>query len=1050
MDQTQDVKRLNKEKIERAAKSPLAFFIERWRVSILIIIGIVLWGTISVLSLPREANPEVKIPYGVVSTVFSGASPKDVEELVTDKIEDKIQNVDNIRRITSSSSFSISTVFVEFEADADLDKSIQDLKDAVGEVVGLPADAEDPMVSDVSFSDQPIVTFSMSGDLSDEELKAIGERAQDELENISDVSSVDLIGARQREITVALIPGALERLGMPVSQVLGALQSGNANLPIGTVEFDGVKYNVRSEGVFVSADDVANLVVRSGPSGTVLLSDVAAVRNELKEKTSISRVSVAGGESLPAISLQVHKRTGGNIIEIVDAAKGRLDELKQEGIIPQNLKIETTSDLSVFIRQDFNTLTNSAFQTMIIILVLLTLALSFRKALVAMICLPIVFLLTFGVLAWTGSTLNSLVLFSLVLSMGLLIDTFIVLLEGIHDGLLQGMSPREAALYSIETYKWPVISGVLTTIAAFLPMFLVSGIMGEFLQTLPITISSTLGSSLFIGLVIMPGIAALVLSRGKQEWVKEEKTIIERRITDPLARWYSIKIRSLLSSRKKKWRFVLSLTGAFVVAMGLVIGGVIPVSLFPSVDVESFYVNIEMPSGSVLENTDAVTKNVEDILSQVPEINTYVTNVGVALSTFDGGGGGGGSDSSQIVVNLVDEKDRELKSFEVADKIRTKTAGISEAEVTVSELTAGPPTGAPVEIRITGDDIVALEQTSDEVKSFLKGIEGVRDVETDVRQSPPEFVFQLNHDLLGRYGLNAISVASAIRTTISGSTAGSITVAGDDLDIRVQSGKDPLNIDELRSLTVVSHSGQVVRMDQLGTFNIEPASESIRHRDLQRIVNVRAQLQGPSIADVQQEFEKAKDTLRVSEGIQLNFGGEVEDINQSFTELWYSMSVAVVLILFIMVLQFNSFKQPFIILLTLPLAVIGVVVGTLLLGLEFGFATFLGIVALSGIVVNDAIILIDRINYNVKVRKLELAEAVSEAGEARLEPIMITTLTTIAGVLPLAFADEFWRGLSIAVAFGIAFATVLTLGLVPMLYLKWESKSWVKQRKLQN
>ncbi|PIR97317.1 MAG: hypothetical protein COT91_02025 [Candidatus Doudnabacteria bacterium CG10_big_fil_rev_8_21_14_0_10_41_10] len=1037
---------INRKKIEDGSKNPLSFFIRRSRLTVLIVVGIAIWGAVAGLSLPQEANPEVKIPFGVVTTVFPGASPTDVEELVTNKIEKKVENLDKVKLITSESSLSFSSVFVEFEASADLDKSIQDLKDAVSEVRGLPNEAEDPEAMGINFNDFPVVTFSVVGDLTDIELKNLGETIQKELESISGVSNVSVTGIREREISVKVNPGELERLGISINQVVGAMQAANISLPLGDVEVGELSYNVTSSGKFNSVEDLNNVVVKSSPAGSVFLSDVAKISDGLREAKSISRVSLDGGQPKPAISLQIFKRTGGNIIEIVDAAKEKIENLETEGVIPVTAQVEVTNDVSQFIRQDFTTLRNSGLQTIVIIFILLTLALSFRKAVTAILSIPLVFMMALGILSLTGSTLNSLVLFSLVLSMGLLVDTIIVLLEGIHDGLKQGFSPSEASIYSLQTYIWPVLAGVLTTISAFIPMFLVSGIMGEFLKTLPITIAATLGSSLFVGLVIMPGIAALLLRTGRKVDV-EKDTIFEKYLIHRTEALYSRFITRIIASRSLKRRFVGVLAGLFVVAVGLVALGIIPIQLFPVIDVDYFTVNIELLTGSPLESSNKITIEVENQILELSEVKNFVTNIGVVLNTGEGGVGGSNENTAQIVVNLTVLNERDRKSFDIAADLREKFEGIAGATITVSELTAGPPTGAPVEIRITGNDFIDIDTAAGQVVGLLEEIDGVINIESDSKLSPPEFSFELVHDNMGRYGLTAASVATGLRAAVEGVTATNITLDGDDIDVVVTfSGSKISSVEELKNLGIVSPSGQVVKLDQIARFEISPSLEVVRHRNLDRVVNIRGDVEGTSSSVVKKVFEEKIAEVNLPKNVSAQFGGEVEDIQQSFTELWYSMIVAVILILFIMTVQFDSFKQPFIIILTLPLAVIGVVFGTFILGLEFGFATFLGVVALSGIVVNDAIILIDRINYNLKTRKLKISESIVEAGNARLEPIIMTTLTTIAGVTPLAFADAFWRGLSVAVAFGIAFATVLTMVLVPILYLKFEGKAWMKKR----
>ena len=1041
-----EIDRLNAEKIEKAKRGFLGFFVARYRFIIILLIGITLWGLFGLSSLPREANPEVEVPFAVIITAFPGASPTDVEELLTDKIEERAKNVENVKLVTSNSSLSVSTVNVEFEASADLDKSVADLKDAIEELRDLPKEAEEPQVIELNFNNQSVVTISLVGELTDAEFKRLADLVKEELESINGVSEVTTAGVREREITVALNPGELERLNISISQIVAGIQAANTSIPLGDVVVDETSYNVRTTGKFRSERDLKNIVVKAGPESVVLLGDVAEIQNELREKKSLSLIGVGGADPLPAISFQIFKKTGGNIIEVVDASRQKLEGLKAAGVIPEKLAIEVTNDFSQFIRDDLNTLGRSALQTIAIIFVLLTLALNFRQGVLGALSIPLVFLMSFGMLALAGATLNSLTLFSLVLSMGLLVDSMIVILEGIHDGILQGMKPRDAALYSIETYKWPITAGVLTTISAFVPMFLVSGIVGEFLKTFPTTVAITLFSSLAVGLLILPGVVAVTLRRAGKPGEKERRSLMERYAVDKIRDKYRRFIDSILISRKKKWTFVSILMATFILAAATLPLGLIPVELFPNIDVDFLYVNIELPVGQTLAATAAVAKQTEREIAAIPEVKNYVANIGAGIVDLNNAGpmSPGSENKAQIVVNLTDLSERDRKSRAIARDLRQRLTQINGAKITVEEPAGGPPTGAPIEARVTGDNLAEVRSVARATESLLKKIEGAVNVNSDDRITPPEFSFVLDHERLGRFGLSAASVGTSLRASLEGVTATEINIDGDDVDVVVKlKNTDAISIGELKNLSVISPTGRQIKFDEIASFEITPALESIRHRDLKRIISVRADADGVSPGEVTAKLNKRLAELNLPQGVEVSLGGEVEDINRSFTELWYSMSLAVILIFLIMVLQFNSYRQPFIILMTLPLAVIGVIFGTLVLGLSFGFATFLGVVALGGIVVNDAIVLIDRINYNINVRNLELREAITEAGQSRLQPIIMTTLTTIAGVTPLAFVDEFWRGLSVAIAFGIAFATILTLVLMPILYQKMQGKRWL-------
>lgn len=1048
--QHEDKAVIEKEYIEKTRKSFFGFFIVRSRLTYIIIAAIFIGGILALTQIPRESDPEVKIPFAVVTTPFLGASPADVESLVTDKIEKKLEELDNVKLITSSSRNGISSITVEFEAEADLDKSIRELKDKVQEVSGLPNDAEDPIVNEIRANDTPIITFSLAGDLPDAQLKKLGEIIQDELESIPGVSEVPLSGTRAREFLVELKSGELARLNLAPDQVIAAINSANQDSPIGTITISDVNYNVRTSASIQTIEDIRSIVVTSSNGSVITIGDIALVSDGLAEKTTISRISLNGNEPVNTVSLTLFKKTGGNILQIVDEAKQRLEELQELEVIPRDVSVETSSDFSVFIRNDLNTLGRSGVQSIILIFILLWLALSAREALISLFAIPLSFFIAFLVLNETGNTLNSLTLFALVLSLGLLVDTFIVILEGIFHNVREGFSSLDASLLSVGHYRKPLLSGVMTTVAAFVPMLLVSGILGEYLKYLPITIMITLLASLFISFTIVPALAAIVLKTGNGNGVVKE-SVLEKYITNRLRAIYRKRIGAFLRNRRQKRNMLLSLIGLFVVGLGLLIGGLIPVLLFPPVDVDFVFVDLEMPIGTELAVTSDVAAEIEEFLLSREYIKSFVTSIGTSSMGFDIGGGTQSNEHlANFNINLVDEEDRELKSYEIIDDLREGVDGVTtRGLITIQELGFGPPTGVPIEARITGNDLNELGSIAQNLKTILENTTGVVNVESNQDRSPADFTFTLKRDELARLGLSASDVSRFLRTTLYGVTATEISSIDEDIDVVVKFNKDTFtSIGALENLTIPNSRGEQVKVSRIADISLKPALATIRHRDFERTITIQADLADGYVPTVVvPEVEEQLSKQGIPDGYSVEFGGEVEDIEQSFSELWNALFVAVVLILVILVLQFDSFKQPLAILLVLPLTFIGVVIGLLIFNLPFSFSVFLGLVALSGIVVNDAIVLLDKTNRNRNEKGMNIVEALSDAGDTRLQPIILTSLTTIIGVIPLAFADEFWIGLSISIIFGLTFATILQLFVVPMIYLKFEGKSERRQKR---
>lgn len=1023
-------KAFNKEK-----NSVAGFFIKNFRFTYLIILVVIVLGIVSYFSLPKEADPEIHIPYASVVTFYPGASPSDIEELVTEKIEKEIKNIDNLKLYTSSSGLGISSIFVEFYAEADIDSCVADLKDAVDKAKpGLPGEANDPIVAQLNFTDYPIVTYAISGDYSDGELKDIAEEIKEELKSVKDVSKVEIVGGIEREFHVILDQAKMANYSIGIDQVRAAISRTNVSLPVGDIEMDGYKYNIRIAGKFKEINDLNNVVVATYDSSPVLLSDLAFIKDSHKEKTSISRLFIAGeGEAQNAISLQVYKKTGGNIIQIVKTSDEAVDKWKDGNEI-SGVGIKKLNDYSEFIRRDLKTLGTSGLQTFILINLILLLILSFRGALVTALSVPIAFLMAFIFLNVQGMTLNSMVLFSLVLSLGLMVDNAIIIMEGIDEYAKQhGKSIYEAAILSVWNFKWPIISGTMTTVCAFAPMFLVSGIMGEYMAILPKTIIVTLLSSLFAAIIIIPTLATRFIKKVSANGNGDSKKRMFCFVShiNKLKEAYTKFLRSILPYKKKRRKLVATFWILFVLAVLVPVTGLMKVEMFGVIDFDYFYVNAKLPAGSSLEATSDVTAKMEEVIAQIPELDNYVVSIGSNMNIMEGSSG---FHKSNIIVNLVEAGERRRKSYEISKALREELAQIKEAEITIDELSGGPPTGAPIEVRVFGDDIKDITKTAYRVKEYLEGVSKVINVKLSISDSSGEFVFNIDKNKADFFGLSVASIASTLRNAVYGVESTSVNINGEDVDIVLKYNKDEFKSPEdLKDVMIFGPLG-AVPLDQVAQVKLEPALLAINHRDGKKVINVSADLEaGGNVAKITKEFEDKKEEFITSDNIKIMVGGEVEDIEKSFREIFTSMILAVFLIAGILILQFNSFKQPLIIIFALPLSMIGVILGLNLTGQAFSFLAFIGIVALAGIVVNDAIVLIDRINKNI-ADGMDYEYAIINGGVSRMQPIFLTSLTTVAGIFPLIWADEMWRGFSITVISGLIFSTMLTLIVMPVLY----------------
>jgi multidrug efflux pump subunit AcrB len=1035
------------------------FFVNRWRITVLALVAMVMWGTIGLFSIPKESDPEVVIPIAVVSVAYPGASPADIEKLVTDKIEERVERLDDVKNISSSSIEGVSSVTVEFEASADLDESIRKLREEVDNAKpNLPEDATDPVVTEIRMDDQAIVTISLLGNLAPEELEYYGEELQSILEQTPKVSKVNLYGIEDKQMQVFVDAAALEGYGLSIGQVVSQIRANHADMPIGSLLLDDYYYQASIKGQFENAEDLLELPIANINGQNIFLRDIAEVREFFAPANSEASVyQTKTGSEKPSVTLEIYKQAGGNILNMVDETKLKVDKYQNE-VLPPGVDVFVANDYSEFIRDDINTLGRSAVQTILIIFIVLFVALGFREAFLTSLSIPLIFAIGFGALFMVGETLNSLTLFALILSLGLIVDTSIVIMEGIHENIyVNKMSPKQAAYLSVKMYKTPLIASTLTTVSVFLPMAMMSGIMGEYMKHLPITITIVLFASLFVALFILPAIAVFFFQVFKQKKVR--KPLLSY-VVEPLSKWHKEKLRKVLPSRGRRWSWVISMFALMILAASFIPMGWLKVQMFPSIDLDFFWVNVTAPVGTTLEETDVIVKDVEARIRELDYVDNYITVLGSGGVSFGlGGGGAGGSNKAAITVNLVKPDDgRMVKSYELTEELRSKMADITAADIEIQEASAGPPSGAPVEVRVYGENLPETENAANAIAKALENIDGAQEVTTDIESGTGEFHFTLKRDKLAYYGLTSAQVAGELRTAVFGDDSVKILQDGNETPIVVKLDyrndeclndsatqliekrdkvtlcrSNPRSATDIQNLMIASPKGMVA-LGELAEIKLKSTVTSIRHKDRERVVSVRGyNKEEVQIVDIVTSLEQKIDEMELPSSIRVEFGGETEDITESYISLGYAMIVGVLMILFLLVLQFQSFKQPFIIMFILPLSLIGVFAGLTLLGRNFSFPGFIGIVALLGVVVNDSIVLIDRINYHVGTGREKMDSIVTAAGE-RLQPIILTSITTAFGVLPLAFANELWADLAWTIVFGILFSTVLTLIMVPIFY----------------
>ncbi|MFH1047125.1 MAG: efflux RND transporter permease subunit [Patescibacteria group bacterium] len=1034
------------------------FFLRNRKFTSVLMTLIVIVGLVSVFMIPKEAMPDVDFPIAVVSTSFPGASALDVEQFVTDEIESRVLHLEDVDNVTSTSSRGMSTVVVEFDVDANSFEKMNDLKDAVDLAKpSLPDEANDPMVQKISFDEMPIISVSVSGPYNLAQLKSYAEDLKTEIERVAGVSKVNVLGGEDREISVLLDRAQLNSYNLSIGQVIQAISMANTDIPVGSIETAGEIFAIRFSGKMADAEDIRNVPVGSVNDTPVLVRDVGQVVDGYREVASISQLSVDGSKPEPSVTLSIYKVSGGNVLSIVKNIEQTMAEA-QADFLPNDLLVKKTEDNAAYIRQDLSDLSVNGLETIVIVFLLLLAFLGLREAFIAGAAIPMTFLISFAVLASIGFTLNSLTLFSLILALGILVDSAIVVTEAMNRAIRAGESARDAAFLTIAKFKLPLISGTLTTVFAFIPMLLTSGIMGEYIRSIPISVSIVLLASLFVALAIVPVLSMkhMAADRRQRRWFGLAKYFRHERLTglaalrerliESMGNRYTNFLSRMLGDRRKFRLMAITLSVAFALSVALPFVGLLKVNMFPVDDSDVLYINFSAPLGTTLGSTFEAMSPIETLLLADDQIESFVLNAGSSYS----GGFGFGSSSPQVgfaVVNL--HEDRSQTSSEITERYRAALAAEYDGsvyQVDVSQPSSGPGGELPVVVRITGDDLIELESLANQIADELRDIEGATGVGTSIAETNGEFVVYVDRQKAQLYGLTAMQIAGLLRNSVYGSEATTLSIDSNDVGVNVRYQLDPnaadgtatrvADIGDIGTLTVTTPRG-TVPLSTFLTTRFEGSQASISHEDGNRVVRVESDLLGGATAQVVlNDLSKRLERLDIPSGYTINFGGDMEAINESFTDLFRAMILGIFMIAGLLIWQFKSYRQPLFVLVTIPLALIGVFPGLTLVGQPLTFPGFIGVVALAGIVVNNAIILIDEIN-SLRKGGADRLDAIREAARTRLQPILLTTITTVAGILPLAITNPTWGPLGYSIAFGLLFSTVLTLFVVPMLYARY-------------
>ncbi|ELR72354.1 RND multidrug efflux transporter [Fulvivirga imtechensis AK7] len=1085
---------------------------------------IVVMGISSYINLPKDSYPEVEQPMVYVGTSYPGNSPVDIENLITRPLEKEINDISEIDNIKSTSVQDYSTIIVEFQPDMEIEEALRKVKDAVDKAKAeLPSDLDkDPNVFEMDFSEMPIMNINLSGNYSLEELENIAEDLQDELEKIREISSVEIRGVDDKEVKIMANPYLMEARKVSFEDIENAIRAENITFSGGNIKEGDVRRTIRVVGEFKDPQDMLDVVVKYENNSIVYLGDIATIDFGYKERQSYARLAMK-----PVVSVDVIKGSGENLLIATEKINKVLEQMKER--FPPGLEIAITNDQSQMTRDLVNSLENNIISGVILVVLVLLFFLGTRNALFVGIAIPVSMFISFMILSALGITINMMILFSLILALGMLVDNGIVIVENVYRLMEQGYDRWEATKLGVGEVAWPIITSTATTLAAFLPLALWPGLMGEFMKYLPIGVIITLASSLFVALVINPVLISAFMRIENKEHVDHRKILrnaglfVIVGILFIFMGWIAFGNLSVFfgllillnvyvlmpASRKFQRSFLPWLEDIYSRTLTFALHGYRPwlffwgtiLLLFLSIFLNTVrppkvlffpenmpkYVNvfIEFPIGTDIEKTNEFSMQIEQKVLQVIEpyneiVESMIAKVGQDTADPNDPSSFGQTDTpnkARITVNFVEFKDRNgINTTEVMEKIRSAIKGYPGVSISVDKDAAGPPVGKPVSVEVSGEDLATLIDLVDRMRNYINeaGIAGIENLQTDLETGKPELLVNIDREKARRFGLSTNMIASEIRTSLFGKEISKFKQGEDDYEIQLRLQDEyRYDLEALRNKQVTFRNqvtGKMIQIPVSAVADVEYSTTfgSVKRKDLDRVITLYSNvIGGYNPTAINEDIKELLQDFEMPVGYSYKFGGEQEKQAEEMAFLQQALILAIFIIFLIIVAQFNKITTPFIIMSSVVLSTVGVILGLFVFNMEFVvIMTMIGIISLAGVVVNNAIVLIDFIELirgrkqaQFGVEKLDFKhvnEAIAEAGKTRLRPVLLTAITTILGLIPLAVGINFdfikffssydsdfylggdnvvfWGPMSWTIIFGLTFATFLTLVIVPIMY----------------
>lgn len=1003
--------------------------------TILIFVGLMVMGLYSLIKLPVDLYPEMELPFVVVYTTYPGASASDIESNVTRPLENSLNSVSKLKEITSRSSDAVSAIFMEFEYGTDLDEASNDIRSAISFTERtLPDGSEKPTIVKFNTNMMPIIFYAITAKESYAGLeKILDEKVVNPLNRIEGVGAVSLTGVPGRKIYIDVDPRKMEAYNLTIEQIGNILRAENMNLPAGYIEMGNTDYPLRIQGEFPESDVLKNIVVSSYGGSSIYLKDIAEVRDTIRESKLDTKINGSKG-----MGLFVQKQSGGNTVQVTREIEKTLVRLEKD--LPPDVKIEKLFDSASFIKDSINNLTETLmFAAIFVVLVVLFFLGRWRATFIVILTIPISLVVAFIYLFVSDASINIISLTSLSIAIGMVVDDAIVVLENITKHIERGSRPREAAIYATNEVWLAVIVTTLTVVAVFFPLTFVTGLTGVLFKQLGMSVTITIITSVFAAITLTPTLSALLL-----KWypIKEDAPFWTydgsiRKGLDRFDRFYEKTLRWAL--HHKTFTVIASLL-VFIVSMSLF--AFIKTEFFPQADESRITATVELQTGTRVDQTIRTADKLDSLIrAKYPEVNLVSTSAG----SDDQGGWAAmfsaqGTHTITYSIRLVPIEERKRSSFEIADEIRADLARYPEIiNYTVSTSdNMGSFGGNTVDVEVYGYNIAQTNIVAEELAEKIKKIKGAKDVTISRDKSKPELQIIFDQNKMMANGLNTAMASTAIRNRVDGLVATKLRQFGDEYDVVVRFKRSSTNtLTDIENIGIPNASGQIIRLAEIAQIKEYWAPPSIERKRKERIVTVSFTPYKRSLTELQVEVQKAIDSISMPAGVMVQISGAIEEQMESFMDIALLLVISLILVYLIMASQFESLKMPFIIMFSIPFAFSGVAIALYITDTTLSVISAIGSVMLIGIVVKNAIVLVDFINL-MRDRGNELYEAIAISGRSRLRPVFMTSSTTILGMLPLAIStgtgSELWSPMGIAVIGGLVFSTVVTLVLVPVIY----------------